>query len=178
MLFSDPIFPVLPNVGAEAFQRLLRFLAGMEDFARVNAHHKRKTTHAKFIKRFADAPNVERKRSCMFCRCAPRDWGSSLPIGRFPPKTYFDSEWHAVFYCPFLHTARRKFKLALAASGHNITFRDNWGPARVAEEGAQELADLIIQCRLDRDLVGALAHFIGDIMMQRKDLFRRFSKDA
>ena len=55
-----------------------------------------------------------------------------------PPKTYLDSEWHAVFYCPFLHTARRKFTLALAASGRNITFRDNLGPARVAAEGAQE----------------------------------------
>ena len=37
-----PIFDIKPSVGAGSFRRLLRFTAGLEDFARADAHHPRR----------------------------------------------------------------------------------------------------------------------------------------
>ena len=60
---ADPIFPFVPTVEANAFQTLLRFLAGMEDFARVHSQHPRiDKTFCTY--KLRDFP---KRRICLFC---------------------------------------------------------------------------------------------------------------
>ena len=59
-LSSKPVFSAQPTVGTTSFRRLLRFLCGLEDFARINAHFRRREAH----------PLLSRddcKRACLSC---------------------------------------------------------------------------------------------------------------
>ena len=64
-------------------------LAGMEDFARVNAHHPRRRIHPILS-------NDRLKHSCLFCLI------NSAEIK-------VDSEWHAFCECPGAAAARERF---------------------------------------------------------------------
>ena len=57
LLLTSPIFDTKPSVGAGSFRRLLRFTAGLEDYARTNAHHRRR--HA-----FPKLADESLKRTC------------------------------------------------------------------------------------------------------------------
>jgi len=59
-LFTDPVFPLAATVGAEASRALLRLLAGLEDFARWNAHHPRR-------KSAPDLAEDTKRRCCLSC---------------------------------------------------------------------------------------------------------------
>jgi hypothetical protein len=84
------IFPACPDAEADAVRVLLRTLAGLEDFARITAHHDRRATHP------ALALNCF-KRSCLFCLVYD---GSNV----------IDSEWHAFCECPHTKSARHRFQ--------------------------------------------------------------------
>ena len=70
LLLTSPIFATKPTVGTDHFRRLLRFTAGLEDFARINAHHPRR--HA-----FPELADNYLKRTCLYC--FPK-WTWSLKI--------------------------------------------------------------------------------------------------
>ena len=57
---SDNIFQILPRADTGAVQVLLRTLAGLEDFARVNAHQKRRELHPLLA-------GNEFKHNCLSC---------------------------------------------------------------------------------------------------------------
>ena len=80
LLLSSPIFATKPTVGTGHFRRLLRFTAGLEDFARINAHHPRR--HA-----FPELADNHLKRTCLYCF-------TKMDV------LVEDSEWHSFFYCP------------------------------------------------------------------------------
>ena len=69
---------------------LLRFLVGMEDFARVNGHYKRRATHRSLLAEDAY------KRLCLSCLVRRRCY-------------CLDSEWHALFECPLNAAPRALF---------------------------------------------------------------------
>ena len=87
---SETIFTVLPSADTEAVRVMLRTLAGMEDFARVNAHHERRAV-------FPDLSLVCFKHCCLYCLV---NLGQSV----------VDSEWHAVCECPSVSAARTRFQ--------------------------------------------------------------------
>ena len=92
------IFPVCPHADAEAVRVLLRTLAGLEDFARITAHHDRRATHpALALDRF--------KRSCLFCLV-------------YDENNVVDSEWHAFCECPHMKSARHRFQSRTSVEIH------------------------------------------------------------
>ena len=80
-----------PQADTGAVRSLLRMLAGMEDFARVNAHHPRRRIHPILS-------NDRLKHSCFFCLI------NSAEIK-------VDLEWHAFCECPGAAAAREPFLL-------------------------------------------------------------------
>jgi hypothetical protein len=86
------IFRTKPSVCVNTFRTLLRFLAGLEDFARVNAHYSRREAHPSLAH-----PNF--KRSCLSC-CVRRN------------TNVLDSEWHTLFDCPATAAPRALFNHA------------------------------------------------------------------
>ena len=61
LLLSSAIFCSKPSVSARAFRRLLRFVAGLEDYARINAHQPERRLA------FPELAQEDLKRSCLFC---------------------------------------------------------------------------------------------------------------
>ena len=90
-LFTDPVFPLAATVGAEASRALLRLLAGLEDFARWNAHHPRR-------KSAPDLAEDTKRRCCLSCL-------------RRRDVRVLDSEWHAMLACPLTRAARARFQM-------------------------------------------------------------------
>ena len=88
------IFPVLPHADTEAVRVLLRTFAGLEDFARVNAHYKRRITHP-------DLTLDCFKRKCLFCLVEHE-------------VHVLDTEWHAIYECPCTNAARTRFRINTA----------------------------------------------------------------
>ena len=70
---------------------VMRTLAGMEDFARVNAHYTRRIV-------FPDLYLACFKHMCLFCL---------VNLGQ----KVSDSEWHALCDCPSVSAARTRFQL-------------------------------------------------------------------
>jgi len=89
----EPIFDCKPGVSTAAIRTLLRFLAGLADFARCNAHFKRKKSHRIFLieDRF--------RRLCLSCLVRRK-------------VEVLDSEWHALFECPLNQAPRALFSYA------------------------------------------------------------------
>ena len=83
------IFRTKPSVSTVAFRSLFRFLAGLEDFARVNAHYPRRRL-------FPVLADDRFKRHCLYC---------IIRAGKF----ILDSEWHALFECPCCDAPRSLF---------------------------------------------------------------------
>ena len=71
-----------------AVRALLCTLSGLEDFARVNAHHPRRKIHP-------NLSNDRLKRSCLYC------------LTKF--SEIVDTEWHAFFECQCFTSARNQF---------------------------------------------------------------------
>ena len=71
---------------------LVRTFAGVEDFARVNAHYMRRR----------HIPGLANERFSRCCLACLTNTG----------KQVLDSEWHAVFDCPSHTAARARFELA------------------------------------------------------------------
>ena len=84
-----------PTVGIASFRCLIKFLNGMGDFGRVNAHQPR----------WKSLPGLREsdthKRVCLLC------WKQSRNL-------FEDSEWHCVFSCPVGNACRKRFQLALS----------------------------------------------------------------
>ena len=155
---ADPIFPFVPTVEANAFQALLRFLAGIKDFARVHSQHPR------IDKTFCRAKirDLPKRRICLFC-WHYRKW------------EHLDSEWHSFLACPYTEGVRRKFRLALESSGLGIELPSDWN-LHISGEGrppeVHDLADFILQCRQHRILVTELSRFVKDLLHRRDRLYR------
>ena len=156
---SDPIFPFVPDVEANAFQSLLRFLAGMEDFARVHSQHCR--IDKKFCT-YTVLRDFSERRYCLFC------W-------HYKHWEHLDSEWHSLFACPYIEKVRRKFRLALESSGLGVTLPSDWDLRFNAEGRApnvHDLAEFVAQCRMHKSLVIELARFVADLLHRRERLYR------
>ena len=81
-----------PAANINAVHALVRTFAGVEDFARVNAHYMRR--------RFIPVLRNERfSRCCLTCLTQTG-------------KLILDSEWHALYDCPSHDAARCRFALA------------------------------------------------------------------
>ena len=83
------IFGTMPQANTGAVRILLRTLSGLEDFARVNAHHPRRGIHPSLA-------NDQLKRSCLYCMT-------------YSSEIIEDSEWHAICECPCFASARNRF---------------------------------------------------------------------
>ena len=88
----DTLFAVTPDAEAGAVRALVSTFAGMEDFARWNAHFPRR----KSMSSFALSPF---RRLCLSC---------FMRSGR----RVIDSEWHAFCDCPLHSASRGRFVLA------------------------------------------------------------------
>ena len=94
LLYNSKYFRT-PTVGIASFRCLIKFLNGMGDFGRVNAHQPR----------WKSLPGLREsdthKRACLFC------WAQNR-------KLFEDSEWHSVFSCHVGNACRQRFQLALS----------------------------------------------------------------
>ena len=161
-ILEAPIFPIPPFVGIESCRCLLRFLGGMEDFGRVNAHQPR----------WASFPGLRdsdtHKRACLFC------WAQSR-------KVFEDSEWHSVFSCPIGNACRKRFLLALSNSKSLPENSDS--PVEILNLPSKymrlpissDLARLVIFCRSNGQLAGELARFVVELMFCREKAFAKLT---
>ena len=89
---TEAVFPLRPKADAGAVRALVRTFAGMEDYARWNAHHPRRQLIPGLGAQFA-------RHCCLSCLA---------DHGRF----VLDSEWHAICDCRLHGAARRRFAFA------------------------------------------------------------------
>ena len=106
-ILEKPLFWKKTSASINAVHALVRTFAGVEDFARVNAHYMRR----RFLLRLA---NERFSRCCLACFAKNG-------------KRVLDSEWHALFDCPSHAAARGRFTLATKF------FRDSNTESTVAE---------------------------------------------
>ncbi len=92
-LSAEPIFDCKPRVSTASIRTLLRFLAGLADFARCNAHFKRKNSHGILLS------EDKFKRLCLSCLVRRK-------------VEVLDTEWHALFECPLNMGPRALFSYA------------------------------------------------------------------
>ena len=153
------IFPCVPSIGHDMLQKLLRFLSGMTDFARVNAHNTRWNS-------LPGLRESDLKRVCLFC------WTRDK-------RKFRDSEWHSVFDCKLCSAPRNRFRLALRSFPQlRITFY-NAAHRRRGITIADDLAVLVTQIRSEERLVCDFARFVADILSTRQRAFRKLSvRDA
>ena len=88
----EPLFTVTPEADSGAVRALISTLAGMENFARWNAHFPRRRTLSSFV-------NSTFRRLCLFC---------FVNSGR----RVIDTEWHAFCDCPLHSASRGRFVMA------------------------------------------------------------------
>ena len=161
-LLQQPIFTSAPAIGIDSCRKLFRFLSGMGDFGRVNAHRPRWKTFPGL--RESDT----HKRACLFC------WTQSRVL-------HEDSEWHSVFSCPVGNACRLRFKLAL--SDFQSSAENSESPTDILEipskclrlPNSTDLARLINFCRSDGRLAGELARFVVDLDASRKRAFAKLT---
>ena len=89
---TEPLFQVTPDTDAGAVRALISTFAGLEDFARWNAHFPRKSTMRSLV-------HSPFRRFCISC---------FLNSGR----KVIDSEWHALLDCPCHSASRGRFAMA------------------------------------------------------------------
>ena len=156
----EPIFPVVPSVEADAFQALLRFLAGKGDFARM--HSQKHRAEQRFCGDRIAIGSYPHRRHCLFC------WN-------YRRYEHIDSEWHSFFCCPYTEKARQRFRLALQSSGHNVVLPSDWRLRWGGEERAPEARDLavfVLKCRMHGNLVAELSRFVAELQHRRERLYR------
>jgi len=159
-LCDEAIFPVAASVEADAFQSLFRFLAGMCDFARV--HSQKHRAEKRFCGQRVTIGSYQHRRHCLFCWYY-RHW------------MHIDSEWHSFFACPYTEKPRRRFRLALQSSGHNVTMPSDWNLKSYGEGRAPEVRDLaafVLKCRMHGNLVTELSRFVAELLERRERLYR------
>ena len=149
-------------VGIASCRCLIRFLSGMGDFARGNAHRpcwssfpglRESNTH---------------KRACLFC------WTQSR-------KLLEDSECHSVFSCPVGNACRQRFKLALSDCRTISESTEN--PKEILEipsrcfrlHTSTDRVRLIILCRSESQIASELARFFVDLVASRKRAYAKLT---
>ena len=152
---TETIFPDIDAISHEHLQTLLRFLSGMADFARWNAHESR-------WKKFPGLRGVlELKRTCLFCKVR----GVKV----------FDTEWHTLFDCPTCSAQRNRFRLALRSKPLPVVSRLLQSTKLKRTATVTDLATLVVHCRKDEHLICDLARFVVDSLTSRQLAFRKLS---
>ena len=134
LLLSSAIFCSKPSVSARAFRRLLRFVAGLEDYARINALQPERRLA------FPELAQEDLKRSCLFCFVNLKH-------------TCLDSEWHSFFTCPASEEPRHIF-LATFPRFHNLLFPGYETEGHSLDQ-ITSLAKIIHEAKLSRYLTRA-----------------------
>ena len=153
---TDPIFPVLPSVEADAFQTLLRFPAGKCDFARVHAQSHR-----------LDANLC----SLVHSSIGGIALGAGVIVGgctSIPSGTFF-------FACPYK---------GMSSSEIPISFAFFWSECHIAERldfestrgrpssRGSRFDNFILKYRLHRILAAELSRFVFELLSHRVSLYR------
>ena len=127
---------------------LLRFTAGLEDFARTNAHHSRR--HA-----FPKLADDSLKRTCLFCFANVNVYVE-------------DIEWHSVFFFPCTVKPRELF-IQACPRFYSIFF-----PASPPERSI--VSKIFLEARSNRYLTNELARSVAGIHACRLQAFASWSK--
>ena len=141
-----PIFQCRTTVSTTATRRLLRFLAGMEDFARCNGHFSRKHSHRIFL------TEEHYKRLCLSCLIRRK-------------VEVLDSEWHAIFECPLNSAPRALFSHAWPLERFGFPSAD----------ALHSLVSLVLQARTDARLLDDFALWVVGTLACRRREFRALS---
>ena len=145
-LRDSSLMGVLPAADTGAVQTLIRMLAGLEDFARTNAHFTRR-------KYFPGLSESSYERCCLHC------FLSGIRV--------IDSEWHALFDCPLVTSARGRFTLCT-----EFEF------AHSKPSNPEDLVSLLSFVRNSPRSLGHLATFAYDIRATRHHNFRRLCSNG
>ena len=174
LLLSSALFCTKPSVSARSFRRLLRFVAGLEDFARTNAHQPQRR------RIFPELGQEDLKRSCLFCFVNLKH-------------TVLDSEWHSFFSCPaceeprqiFIDTFPRFHNLFYPGYETEEPFSDfiEASPQQSLDQSTlpnyklqiSRLAKIIHEARFNRYLTNELSRFVINIHVCRRRVFRSLS---
>ena len=145
-LRTAPIFLCRTTVSTTATRHLLRFLAGMEDFARCNGHFPRKHSHRIFLTK------EHYKRLCLSCLIRRK-------------VEVLDSEWHALFECPLNSAPRALFSYAYPLERFGFPSAD----------ALHSLVALVLQAHTDARLLDDFALWVVGTLACRRKEFRALS---
>ena len=156
----DAIFCTKPSVSARSFRRLLRFAAGLEDYARTSVHYPRRNI-------FPELAREDLKRTCLFCyvHCNHKT---------------LDSEWHSFFSCPACENPRHIFCKTFPRF-YDLFFpqhdplHETAGPT---QDQITSLANIIYEARFSRNLTNEWARFVSGIHACRQREFSSLLKIA
>ena len=154
LLLSSALFCTKPSVSARSFRRLLRFVAGLEDFARTNAHQPQRR------RIFPELGQEDLKRSCLFCFVNLKH-------------TVLDSEWHSFFSCPACEEPRHIF-IDTSPRFHYL-FCPGYETEEQLLDQITSLAKIIHEARFNRYLTNELSRFVINIHVCRRRVFRSLS---
>ena len=147
LFLISPVFYIKPSVGAGSFHRLLRFTAGLEDFARTNAH----LPGTMISVNMRDSL----KRTCLFCFANVNVYVE-------------DIEWHSVFFFPCTVKPRELF-IQACPRFYSIFF-----PASPPERSI--VSKIFLEARSNRYLTNELARSVAGIHACRLQAFASWSK--
>lgn len=147
------ILPLTATVDAGRFRTLLRVLAGLEDYARVNGHYARRA-------RDPALATPELKRACVSC------WMREQRI-------VLDSEWHGLLECKVGAQARRRFKMesGISAQVRHHIFKEH-------RSNVRGLVRLVALARADVTVLDALARLAAAVQGVRAGVFRSLASRA
>ena len=159
-LSLDAIFSTKHSVSVRSFRRLLRFAAGLEDYARTSGHYPRRHI-------FPELAREDLKRTCLFCyvHCNHK---------------ILDSEWHSFFSCPACENPRHIFCKAFPRF-YDLFFpqhdplHETAGPT---QDQITSLANIIYEARFSRNLTNELARFVSGIHACRQREFSSLLKNS
>ena len=152
LLMSSALFCMKPSVSTCSFRRLLRFAAGLEDYARVNAHHPRR-------KAFPRLSEDTLRRTGLFCFTKTN-------------MLFDDTEWHSFFVCPCAAKPRELFVDAFPR------FYDKFFPSEPRESLIVSMAEIFLEAKFNFHLTNELSRFITGIHVCRRQLFASLSKEG
>ena len=156
-LSLDAIFCTKPSVSVRSFRRLLRFAAGLEDFARTSGHYSRRHL-------FPELAREELKRTCLFC---------SVHCNQ----TTLDLEWNSFFSCPACDSPRYIF-FGLFPRFYDMFF-PHYESAGPTKDQLTSLANIIFEARFSGKLTNELARSVSGIhACRQRESSHRCSKIA
>ena len=157
LLLASAVFCSKPSVSTRSFRKLLRFVAGLEYFARTAGHWKLR-------KSFPEVAGDHVKRACLYCFVHHKI-------------LVLDSEWHSFFSCPACEGPRDIFSHCFPRFSEIFVSQNELTPGNNLDQ-VKPLAKIIHEARFSRHITNELSRFVTGICACRSRQFSLLSQDG